>query len=313
MANKRRNKSVPILQLKLGGPGLRRGRIPVPDLIRVCEEAQNLVNKQAEALKGRKTRHPGPTAGTIQHECTLELIGIKRGSTTLQFDLAKPQMNLEFKEEFGARVIDEVVATIRSLRKAKQNGIDPGVLLSVYELSGVVETGRISRMQWITPRREGHKKASVAITKTVRERAARRLSRPQKIIAQVDGILDMADFKPKERKCRVDPPIGASMMCVFEPELENEIYHLLRKPVRVKGEATLQPYTDRIDTIHVDEISPLPSLALGEGNFFARSSIRELAEMQKVKVLRDLSTLAGGIPEDEDLDEFLEEIYGARK
>lgn len=313
MVNKKR-KSSPILQLKLRGPGVARGRIAVPDLIKICQEAQNVINKQAEAMKGRKTIHLGPTSGTIQQECTLELIGIKKGSTTLQFGLAKPQIPFEFKEEFGVNVVAEVAATIRSLGSRKPRTIDPGLLLSVYELSGVVEGGRVSGIRWVAAQRNGHKRASSApITKTVRERAASRLSHPQKAIVYVDGILDMADFKPKERKCRIDPPIGVSIMCVFEPERENEIYQLLRKPVRVKGEATLQPYTDRIECVHIDEISALPSLSLGEGNFFTRSSIAELAEIQNVKPLTDPSVLAGGIPNDQDVDEFLGEIYSTRK
>jgi hypothetical protein len=292
---------------------VRRGRIAVPDLIKICQEAQNVVNKQAEVIKGRKTIHPGPTSGPIQQECTLELIGIGDGSTTLQFDLAKPQINFHFKEHFGTQVVAEVATTIRSLNRRKQEPIDPGLLLSIYELSGLVQAKGISGIRWITPQHNGFKKASVPITRMVREKTAARLSRPQKIIVQVDGILDMADFKPEELKCRIDPPIGVSITCVFNKERENDIYQLLRKPVRAKGEAILKPYTDRIESIQISEISPLPSLHLGEGNFFANPSIGELAALQKVKPLKDVSVLSGGIPDDEDVDKLVEEIYAARK
>jgi hypothetical protein len=123
----------------------------------------------------------------------------------------------------------------------------------------------------------------------------------------------MADFKPEEFKCRIDPPIGVSIMCLFDEVQANEIQQLLRKPVRAKGEATLKPYTDRIESIHIDEIRPLPSLHLGEGNFFADPSIGELAALQKVSPLKDLSVLLGGIPDDDDVDKLVEEIYAARK
>ncbi|MFI5113684.1 MAG: hypothetical protein ACHP7J_00965 [Terriglobales bacterium] len=312
MANKKR-KLTPILQLKIHGPGVRRGRISVPDLIRICQEAQNVVNKQAEVIKGRKTIHPGPTSGPIQQECTLDLIGIEDGSATLQFDLAKAQTHFQFKEHFGAKVVAEVATTIRSLKTHKQESIDPGLLLSIYGLSGLVETKGISGIRWITPQRNGFKPASVPITRMVRENVAVRLSRPQKVLVHVDGILDMADFKPEEFKCRIDPPIGVSITCVFDRERANDIYNLLRKPVRAKGEATLKPYTDRIDSIHIEEISPLPSLHLGEGNFFANPSIEELAVLQKVKPLKDMSVLSGGIPDDEDVDKLVEGIYTARK
>jgi hypothetical protein len=50
-----------------------------------------------------------------------------------------------------------------------------------------------------------------------------------------------------------------------------------------------------------------------EQQFFANSSIEELARVQNVSPVMDPSVLSGGIPEDEDIDAFLQEIYGTRK
>lgn len=312
---KRKGAAQPLLQLKLRGPGVRRGRVSIPDLVRICQEAQNAVNKQAEALKGRKTIHRGPTAAMIQEECTLDLVGIKPNCTTLEFDLAKQQMAFPITPDFGADVVSEVAQTIKTLRKRTRgkDELDSGVLLSLYKLSGLVAPKKISSIDWVTGRSNGHKKTSVLITQTVREHAAKRLSQPRNIIAQIDGILDMADFKPGDLKCRIDPPVGASIMCTFDQSLEGEVYRLLRKPVRIKGQGVIQPYTDLIDTVHAEEINELPSLALGEGNFAANRSIAELAQIQNVGPLTDPSILAGGIPDDEDVDDFLAEIYTARK
>jgi hypothetical protein len=313
MAKKKRILSRPVLRLTLKGPGVRRGHITVPDLLRICEQAQNTINKQAEALKGRKTIHRGPTTAIIQQECTLELTGIKGGSTTLEFGLAKPQAHFEFKEQFGVEVVAEVAATIDSLRRRVEGHVDPGVLLSIYGLSGLVERNGISSIKWVTQSRNGHRAISVPITKVVRERAAEKLSRPQKFVVQVDGVLNMADFSPAEKKCRIDPAIGASIICTFDPKDENQIYSLLKTPVRVKGEGTIQPYTDRIGTIHIKEINPLQSLSLGEGNFAANRSIAQLAQIQNVLPMKDPSILAGGNPDDENLDDFVDDIYRARK
>jgi hypothetical protein len=307
------NGTAPVLKLKLRGPGVRKGRISVPDLIRICGEAQNVINKQAEVMKGKKTIHPGPTSGEIQDECTLELIGIKDGSTVLEFDLAKPQLNFPFKGHFGAEVLAGVGTSIQSLSKRKPDPIDPGLLFGLYEFSGLVENKGILGIRWITPQSNGSKSTSVPITRKVREKAAARLSKPQKVTVDVDGILDMADFKQEEYKCRIDPPIGVSINCTFDEERVDDIYKLLRKPVRARGVATLKPHTNRIEWIHIDEISPLPSLDLGGENFFANPSILELAGLQKVTMLKDFSSLSGGIPEDEDIDELVEGIYAARK
>ncbi|MBI3694084.1 MAG: hypothetical protein HY238_04490 [Acidobacteria bacterium] len=311
MSKERRE--TPALKLKVRGPGIRSGKIPVPDLIRICQETQNALNRQAEALHGRKTLHPGPTAGPIQEECTLELTGIRKGTTTLQFGLAKPQLPIPDAVTPGMDAIGELSIAIESLSNGQRKIIDPGVLLALYELGGVVESRAVEEVEWIAPKKGRRKSVKAAINKAVRQKVAARLSAPRKVIVQVDGVLDMADFKPKERKCRIDPAIGASVLCTFDRDKENEIYALLRKPVRAIGQAVLQPYTDRVESVHVDSIQILPSLSLGEGNFLADSSISDLAKSQQVKPLRTVTILHGGIPEDEDVDEFLQAIYDARK
>ena len=53
------------------------------------------------------------------------------------------------------------------------------------------------------------------------------------------------------------------------------------------------------------KLSPLLSPNSGEDDFFANRSIGDLAAKQKVKSMKDLSSLAGGIPDDEDVDELL--------
>jgi hypothetical protein len=316
VAKKKQNSEPkPILRLKIDGPGMRTGRVPIPELILVCKEAQNAINKQAEVLRKRKTIHPGPTADSIQDECTLELVGIHGNSpTTLDFDLRKPQRALAFNDELGAKAIREVASTITGLHKKNVDGFDPGVLLRLYSLTGAISPKLISRIDWITPAHNGHgRKISAAITKTVRANVAKRLSSPRKAPVEVDGVLEMADFKKEEYKCRIDPPIGLPVLCTFDPQRADEIYNLLRKYVRVKGEGIIHPYTDKIEVMHIGEIIPLSPMALSDQSFFANPPIGDLMAANNVQPLNDLSVLAGGIPPDEDVDEMLRVIYDARK
>lgn len=305
----------PILRLKVKGPGVRGGRISVPDLIKLCQESQNAVKRQAEAFEGRKTIHPGPTTRQIRHECTLDLVAIRKGSTTLDFALTKPQMNLPFEEtgEFAMAVVQELAESIKSLGDNNQKSdIDPGVLNSIYAISSVISAERITGVEWIVPSIAGKRQISATVNNVVRERAAKRLSTPLKVSRQIDGILDMADFKPRDSKCRIDPAVGASVICSFGPEHESQIQSLLRRPVRVRGLATIQPLKERIDSLELESIEPLPSLALGEGNFFASPSIQQLIEAQRLRPLRDISSLAGLI-DDSEIDDFVAGIYEARK
>ena len=48
-------------------------------------------------------------------------------------------------------------------------------------------------------------------------------------------------------------------------------------------------------------------------DFFAVKSIRELAQSQGVVPVRDIKIFAGGISDEENLDEMLDEIYRLRE
>lgn len=184
-----------------------------------CEEAQRAINRQAEALEGRRTIHPGPIIESLRKECTLELIGMKRGSTRLQFGLVRPQSRIPFPDQhtFGEEVIGELATTIKSLGDGnKKEDADPGVLQALYGLGAITEQKRISEIECLAPRAGDRKRISAPLNRRVRERVAVRLSSPTKAIRQIDGILDMADFKPDDLKCRIDPAIGASVFCTFE-------------------------------------------------------------------------------------------------
>ncbi len=284
-----------VLTLRVNGPGIRKGRISVPNLIKLCQDAQSAVNRQAEALEGRKTLHPGPVADQIRHEGTLELIGLREGSTQLDFGLAKPQMNLPFEEvrNFGSQVVYELADTIKSLGNGnKKSDLDPGVLQSIYGLGSLVESGQFTDLKWVFPGSKA-KQLVGSVSRKVREAVASQLSRPTFRLTQVDGVLDMADFSRRERKCRIDPAIGSPVICTFGPEHENDVHELIRKAVRVVGLGRIQPRSDRIDSLEIQKIQVLPSLHLGGGNFFSTPSIEQLADAQGVKPLKDASALRG--------------------
>lgn len=60
------------------------------------------------------------------------------------------------------------------------------------------------------------------------------------------------------------------------------------------------------------DLTPIESSRIGRQTFFESNSLEQLAAAQNVKPLDNPQALAGGWPEDEDLDGFLEEIYADR-
>ena len=59
-------------------------------------------------------------------------------------------------------------------------------------------------------------------------------------------------------------------------------------------------------------VTPTAKFA-GNPDFFARKSIRELAQSQRVVPVRDIKIFAGGISDEENLDEMLDVIYRLRE
>lgn len=74
----------------------------------------------------------------------------------------------------------------------------------------------------------------------------------------------------------------------------------------------LDPNTGRTDEPALESLTPIDNSRMGGQTFFESNSLEQLAATQNVKPLDDPRALAGGWPEDEDLDSFLEEIYADR-
>jgi len=307
-----------VLQLKVEGPGVRPGGITIPDLLLICQQAQTAVNRQAEALEGRQTIRRGPKIAKAHLECTLELVKLRRGSTTLGFVIAKPQRHLPTMTSFGEEVIAGIVTTVKSLAETRGKPKlaiepDPGVLDSLKTMGEVFEMKSVSSIKWIIPGGNGNKRTIAVYNKAVRDRVAERLKPPSQRLETVEGMLEMADFKETDQKCRIHPSVGNPVACTFDKDKSDEIYAALRHPARIKGQATVNAQTGRVESIHVEELRMLQPLLMGAYDFFAAKSISELAQAQGVKPLADVSILAGGWPDEEDLDETLDEIYRQRE
>lgn len=305
-------RSKPLLTLRIEGPGIHAGRISVPDLVQICVNAQSAVHRQAEALSGQRTLRRGPVTADVREECTLELVGISKGSVALSFDLAKPQLSMA--PALASDVVSEVARIIEALGTDTDLEFDPGVLDSLKNLGEVFDRNSIQKIEWVVPRRNGRKRRFSAVyNRSVRERVMKRVKAPEHGVQTIEGTLEMADFKETDKKCRIHPPIGNPVVCTFDKEMEDDIYTMLRHPVKVRGEALLDPHTRKVESIHIKEIKPIDPLVMGAAAFLCPRSFEELAELQGVKPLENINVLAGGFPDDENLDEFLDDIYKHRE
>jgi hypothetical protein len=306
-------KTQPVLRVRVKGPGIGHGSIPIPELLRICSDVQSAVNRQAEAREGEQSLRSGPVLSKVKDECTLELTGIGKGSTMLQFGFVKPQIPLPYPEILspGNAVIGEVAEALRFLGNGSEVAIDPGVLGSFDSLGSLLDQGKVSEIDFIVPR-SGKRNVVATFNATVRKRVSAKLQEPTMEAYIVEGILDMADFKPGDLKCRIDPSIGQSILCTFGPEREDQIYEAMRHSVRARGTATRDPHSRRIDRLDIQHLELIPPIAVGEAEFFASRSFSELAERQGAQPLYNPKLLEGVFSETEDIDELLAEIYQER-
>ena len=70
---------------------------------------------------------------------------------------------------------------------------------------------------------------------------------------------------------------------------------------------------DPLEAFHIRAVSPQDPLSTDAGSFVRGWSLDQLARLQGVDPIRNPAILAGGWPDDDDIDEALAEIYRQRE
>ena len=207
-----------ILRLKVNGPHIRPGRIPIPELLVICEQAQTAVNRQAEVLRGKRGLRPGPTATVVKDECTLELFSIGRGSAVISFagPEAKPQaqgdLDLDI-QKLGEAAVREVVLALRAARTKKTPvAMDVGVKRTFQEMGRLLDNG-VSKIEWSAPGIRGKRSRVTAvfdndvrarIEETARDSSSKRI--------EIDGRLEWRTSS-SAAECIIHAPDGQRVTC----------------------------------------------------------------------------------------------------
>jgi hypothetical protein len=315
---KPRSRPKSILRLKVKGPHIKSGRVPIPELLVICQQAQTAVNRQAEVLRGKRGLRPGPTATLVKDECTLELFSISRGSAVMHFAGAEPrpdpQAMLDIDiAKLGEAAVREVGTALRSAKsKRTPVAMDLGVKRAFQEMGKLLSNG-VTRVEWSVPAVPGHQRAMTAVfDEAVRARIDDSTQGTSSKPVNLDGRLEMADFKLGDLKCIIHTPDGQRVACSFASDIEDEVYEALRHVARVTGTATINPKTKRTEHIVLSSVKRLdPFLGENEG-FFTPLNLEQLTRAQGVDPAFDLRTLTGAWPENESVDAFLAAIENAR-
>ena len=310
--SKRQKRPRSILRLKVHGPHIKPGRIPIPELLVICEQAQLAVNRQAEVLRGKPGLRPGPTATLVKDECTLELFSIGRGSAVMSFAGPEPkpqaQTDLDLDiETLGEAAVREVVMSLRAAKGRKKTSItmDVGVKRSFQEMGKLLNNG-VSKIEWSTL---GTARSRSRVTAVFDDQARTRIDNSEQGSSlkpvNIDGRLEMADFKHGDLKCIIHTPEGQRVTCSFTADIEDDVYQALRHVARVTGSASINPKTERIEHIALSSVKVLDPFFDHSQAFFASMTLEQLTKAQGVDPTFDLRTLKDAWPEDEDVEAFL--------
>jgi hypothetical protein len=302
----------------VNGPHIKPGRIPIPELLVLCQHAQSAVNRQAEVLRGKRGLRPGPTATLVKDECTLELFAIGKGSAVMSFagpeSQPRPQGDLDLDmEKLGEAAVRKVIASIRNLKK-KQTvpSMDIGVKRSLQEM-GVLLSNGVRTIEWSTPGVRGKQRRMTAVFDSdTRDRINEVKPSASTRTIDIDGRLEMADFKLEDLKCIIHTPEGNRVTCSFTSDLEDDVYKALRHVARVTGDADINPTTKRPEHIALSTVRVLDPFFGNAGEFFSGLSVEQLTKAQGVDPAHDLRTLKNAWPENDDVEAFLAGVYQAR-
>lgn len=83
--------------------------------------------------------------------------------------------------------------------------------------------------------------------------------------------------------------------------------------MKVVGAATINEHTGKTETVDVKEVHPVDDGQLMNEEFFEGKSLEELAVAQGIQPLGSVGILAGGWPEDDDVEDALKELYQDRE
>jgi len=303
----------PILVLRAKGPTTDGGRLPLADLLRIGKNVQTAVERVARVIVGQPdSRRPGRKPQEIARDCAMEVVALNRGSFEIALDL--PRRRFEAMD-LGVEAVEKLLQGWEKVNGGPlPSGYDEGVLFVLRDLGQVLGTG----IDEIEAESRAQRRSRVfRYTRDVQRGVIARISSPVTNERTVEGRLLMADFRHEAEKCRIHPAIGEPITCMFDEPLEESVYDLLRKCVRVRGETREDAATGRITSIHIRDIEALGSADEPDGSFTAEDfwrerSLDELVAEQGVGPIARLEDVLGKGADlwesDEDFAAFLSAI-----
>jgi len=305
-----------LLNIKFDGTSIHDGRILYDDLstfmaniVTAIERIINKMGKGESVIKGRPTK-------ASQVLSALEIVSIRKGSFGLGLDLRRNGQQFP-GWDLGEQAVDILMRTFNAIENDEPlpPDTDQNVVVALRDAGRINERG-VEIITLTTNTSFGAKR--IKYSEPLRNKIITYINRQESGYVTVEGRLLELDTEEEKLHCRLKPSIGDNITCKYDEELTAQLIRHVRQFVKVRGDASFDPMTNKITFIHIKDIEPIPELS-GEGIsilpspiFWKGKSIEELANEQGVYPIDDLSKLGKDWPEDTDFDSFMEAVRSAR-
>jgi hypothetical protein len=306
------------LKIHLQGPVVRHHRLPLQDFVFFAQQVQTAVDRVARVLLGQgASTQTGRKPSEIKRSCSLDIIEVRDGSLAVICDLpVQSQVELfeDVSEDLGEEALTSFVKGIEVVggqQQAVPRGYDQGVLLALREGGKLFDHGietitfdlRTRKGRWVS-----------RYTREVHTRIVSRIQEPIENRRTIEGRLLMGDFKETGLRCRVHPPIGKPLTCLFDEAQKEAVFAAMTRYVRLVGEAT--EAEGEILSLKIGDIEVLDrdmeAEEIGEKGavfFESKTDLESLAAQQGVSAVSDFDSLLGDFwPEEESADQFIASV-----
>lgn len=316
------SKHDPLLKIRFDGAAVGPGRISVSHLLSFLDGFNKVLQRTARVLLGEADSiREGPTPREIREEVEFALVQLTHGSPATIIGLDRIKKEQSFPEmDFGFEILEKALGGLEAVGNGGANGAlppgyDRGVLMAWRGTGSVLGKG-INTIQFTLNNRE--KPLQTTLTLPYLTQIRERIRGPEINIRTIEGRLLMADFKEAGTRCRIHPSVGDPILCHFGEEQKEDVLENILQYVRVIGEASEDPGSKKIKSVKIHDIecladflseaTQLPaSSLLMTGSFWESRTIKELAILQNVPPIEDISVLFGTWPGEPD-DGFEEAI-----
>ncbi|MPZ22319.1 MAG: hypothetical protein GEU28_01965 [Dehalococcoidia bacterium] len=287
------------IRVKLEGPNIGRGWVPVPDLVAILDGLQNAMVVVMEDLWGRAHRR-GPVPSDIQQQASLRLGDVQVGSFTATLTLERPPKAQSEMFDVQPRAIDRLLAGVEAQIGGRSSDLPDEARRQIDTVAS-----RISRTEDRLILEGGTSRRQIVISAEATAIPEVKVARLSKRV-RISGRLLEIDYR--DGTAEVWDPLGRMTRIRFDADHRDAVDAARLHHVTVEVTADVTP-SGRPAAVRMESLLPIPV----SDQFWHSQSLAEVASEQPVRTMEDPTSLVAAFWEEDDEEEFLAALQAWRQ